>query len=284
MRPFRAVHRGLAEIVGTLMLVVIVVAAATAFSFFVQSYQKQLQSEENRAHDKSLEDLRILDLIPTVNNSSVTTPPALADLRLEVASLDVNSIGVNGMSANGQPVVNYTVTNSAGGALGPTECLNGDPLAPANSSCYLTIPAESQVFLDLNLQVGAKAYAFGGSDVILTESGLLKVDTYTSLGNVFVQAFVPPVAIAGVTFVDSYPILDGTASYQPGTNSSVAVSVDQWSWAVTANATANDTGPKSGQEVELGLPFTRGVSYTIQLTVTNSESLIGSTQISYTVA
>jgi len=277
MRTRRGQQLGLAEVVGTLMLVVIVVAAATAFSFFVASYQKQVQSEEALNHDKNLENLRIFDLIPKVGS----VPPQLSALRIDIASLDVNPIGVESITLNGYALVAYNVTDTAGTILG-TGCLNGNPFVPPDTNCVLIIPAESQVFLDFDLNDSSSYYAFGSVSVNLTESGLFAFDVFTSRGNEFVQSFVPPVAIAGVTFVDSYAILDGTNSYQPNINASVTVTIDQWRWNVTAPVRANDTGNYSGQEVELPRPITLGVPYTIDLNVTNSESLIGSTQIVYT--
>ncbi len=56
LRPDR---RGLAEIVGTLMLVLIVVAAATAFSFFVASEEQTNLREQNQLHLKNLENVTI---------------------------------------------------------------------------------------------------------------------------------------------------------------------------------------------------------------------------------
>jgi len=277
MRWHRTGPRGLAEIVGTLMLVLIVVAAATAFSFFVASYQKQLQAEETLSHNKNLEDLRIFGLIPTIS-----TPPDLGNLRIELASLDVNSIVIEGVTLNGQAILTYTVTDSSGNPLSAPGCLNGNPFSPPNASCTIAVPADAQVFLDFNLQFGNSTYAFGGTDVTVTDTGLLQFDMFTSLGNEFVQSFVPPVAIAGVTFVESFPILDGTGSYQPGAGSNQSISINQWDWTVTSKPSGDpDDHPYVGQEVELPDPLSVGVSYTINLTVVNSESLSGTTSIQY---
>jgi flagellin-like protein len=47
--------RGLSEIVGTLMLVLIVVSAATVFAYYVASYEQQLIAEQSLNHQRSLE-------------------------------------------------------------------------------------------------------------------------------------------------------------------------------------------------------------------------------------
>lgn len=243
MRPYRRDHRGLAEIVGTLMLVVIVVAAATAFSFFVAAYQKQLQSEETLTHDKALEDLRILALSPTL----ATDTSYISTLKVEVASLDPNAITIDGMVLNGNAVVSYGLANLSGTSW-PYGCLNGPALATPNTACVLTIPADAEFFLVLNLTPGTMAsisgpaYAYGtgpNTPPALTESGLLEFQLYTSLGNEFTQSFVPPVALAQVSFVGSFPILDGSSSYQPSGGTANNVTIDQWAWNVVAPPVEN---------------------------------------------
>ncbi len=291
MRPFRRDRRALAEIVGTLMLVVIVVAAATAFSFFVAAYQKQLQAEETLTHDKSLENLRILALSPNASGS----PPTLASLTVELASSDVNPTVVDGMSLNGYAVVNYTVVDFSGKNLSTTECLNGNPFLSTSASCVLDVPAETQVFLELNLVYDSPGYSFPTNvSVTLTESDTLNFELYTSLGNVFTQSFVPPVAIAQLSFVGSVtasnPILDGSSSYQPAGGSGENVTIDEWRWSVvqpgneTPCHTSGDCDTYSGQEYELPLPFSPDSTYFIYLNVTNSDSLVGEGYIQYASA
>lgn len=277
MRSRSRASRGLAEIVGTLMLVVIVVAAATAFAFFVQAYQKQLQAEETATHNKNLENLRVLALTP----DTVVGSTNLLGLQIELASLDVNTIVIEGIVLNGYTLVRYNVTLSPATNAGLRGCLQGSPTTSTDASCTLDLPAEAHVYLGFSFIPGAYYSFINGTVATLTEDSLIALDFSTTLGNVFVQSFVPPVAVAGVTFVDSYPILDGTDSYQPATNGSESVAVDDWSWNVTAPKGSNDTGNYSGQEVELLEPFTPMKQYAISLTVTNSEDLEGSTQIDY---
>ena len=110
MRRFRRHERGLAEIVGTLMLVVIVVAAVTAFSLFVASYQAQVQAEQNAAHNRALEDIRILSVSTVLNTSAVPPNSNYSSLSFVAGSLDVNTMTVNELAINGQVINFYTVT------------------------------------------------------------------------------------------------------------------------------------------------------------------------------
>ncbi len=289
MRGHRRNGRGLAEIVGTLMLVVIVVAAATAFSFFVASYQKQLQAEEALNHNKSLEDLRILALTP----NATAAPPALNSIIIEIASSDVNPTTVDGMTLNGLAVVYYTVVTFSGMPLDRPECLNGDPFAASNVTCVLPVTAESQEFVKLNVSQADKNYSFPAyTKVTLYENSTFVFDLFTSLGNEFSQSFVPPVAIAHLSFVSSVtnsnPILDGSDSYQPSGTSGQNITIDEWSWTVTPNDTPlsncsgeEDCGSFSGQEYEMADPLAMNTTYDIYLNVTNSDSLVGSTLVQY---
>ncbi len=268
------------------MLVVIVVAAATAFSFFVAAYQKQLQGQETLEHNKALEKLRILGLEPAV---SAKHPPVLSSITLELASLDVNPIAVTGLLLGGDAVVEYNVTSSSGLPLA-TGCLNGNPYVAANTSCFLGLPAESQIFLQLDINPRDspnQSYSLlPNVEADLTESSVLDFEVLTSLGNSFTQSFVPPVAIAGITFVTSFPILDGSNSYQPAESGSSNSTIDFWIWNVAANPLSNcsnDCGPWSGQEVELPNQFAPSTTYTISLTVVNTESLVATAQIDYVV-
>ncbi len=296
MLPRRRRADALAEIVGTLMLVVIVVAAATAFAFFVASYQKQLTAEETVTHDKDLENLRVVALAPDFYNHSTN----MFGLQLELASLDVNTIVIDGIVLNGSTIVNYNVTPSLISGSGLHGCLQGNPYANAtNISCVIDVPPESHVFLSFSFYAGPtnlEYYAFPSTKtgaaitVDFTESSLLTFDIFTSLGNEFVQSFVPPVAIAGLTFVSGYPILDGSNSYQPNAGSGLNVTIVQWDWSVTlADGSTVGSGCEdtsdcynySGQEVELPNPFDSDVDYAISLTVVNAESLVGSAEIFY---
>ena len=73
MRRFRGNSRALSEIVGTLILILIVVAAATALSVFVTGYEKTVLSQEANSHEKSLESYTIFGVnVPETADSSHT--------------------------------------------------------------------------------------------------------------------------------------------------------------------------------------------------------------------
>jgi flagellin-like protein len=285
MRHLGRSSRGLAEIVGTLMLVIIVVAAATAFSFFVAAYQKQLTAEETLSHNKSLENLRILALKPDLGRNG-----AFGGLQVELASLDVNPIVIDSMVLDGQTVLIYNETLSQASASGIHGCLMGSPYnTTTNPACVLDLPPESHAFLSLNFNSSDTTdYSFPAhTNLTINESGLLEFHIFTGLGNEFTQSFVPPVAIAALSFVDNFPILDGANSYQPSSGTAENTTIVLWDWNVTVGPGGNcnrDCGNYSGQEVELAHYLNSTARYSIWLNVTSSDSLVGSAHIDYTLA
>lgn len=303
MRWDRKDGRGLAEIVGTLMLVVIVVAAATAFSFFVAAYQKQLQSEETLNHDRSLEALKVIGISEEAcSPSSCLSPCAVcfADLNLTIASLDVNSIEVTGFFINQLPIVNYTAV--IGGAS-ETPCYNSSlasssppygvvpcqPISiPAFSSFKVRLNLDDEVTLCINGLPSCSGYfALGGPTSAITPHTYLLVQTLTGLDNEFAASFVPPVALASLTFLDGYPVLDGSASYQPIGN----VSIVSWTWAVVPVPVGNlstctnnsKVASCSGEKVQFGDPnaFKPMTPYVLYLNVTNDYGLQGATVLDF---
>lgn len=308
MQRWRGSSRGLAEIVGTLMLVVIVVAAATAFSFFVASYQKQVQNEETLNHDRALEGVKIVGISdapcmvgPTAycNVKDVcSAPTCFANVTFTVVSLDVNPMGFTNIFLNHLPVVNYTAT-----IRGSTEspCYNSSNKLNNTSGVFpcstLVVPGSSTVILHfslggcVNAKCGNDAYwALGPGEGPgnIPSSSQFSLQFLTERGNQFSEIFAPPAAVISVFYVSggtlSIPVFDGLNSYQPknSDNSSVVT----YNWTVTngsgtpplVGTDCGVDGVGSGGEFECaGLNGT----YTVTLTVTNSDGLTGVTSIPY---
>lgn len=264
MRPIRRDFRGLSEIVGTLFLVLIVVAAAASFSLFVASYQKQLQQEQGLAHDRALEGIRALDVVPRLNNTSGTW----ATLNFSIVSDDVNPMVVTGVSLNGFGLKQY----SAFGFDVTTGIVDWITVGPGGA---LSLQPREEVALVVNLTAGPSFSFFTGVAVHPTD--YLKLQTTTALTNVFTSVFIPPTAIALVTTLETWngvayvtvPVLDGTQSFQPGNATLVA-----WTWSIQP-----DNLTRSGEKAVAN--FTAAPPHTIVLTVTNSQGLQGVDTIRY---
>ncbi len=277
--------RGIAEIVGTLMLILIVVAAAIALAAFVASYQKQLQTEEAQAQQRSLESLKILSVTPTLS-----TPGSgqWSSFTFVLASEYINPSAVDAISVNGQPVRFYYVQDlsNPGGLAKQYDTTNiSNPLV-------LSPRQEVIVAVDLNVSGGAyKNFSMFNASFVLTTSDYIQLSLYTALQNTFTTVFLPPTAIAYVATLTSYngsepveiPVLDGANSFQPGANGTIV----QWNWSVNKTNSTGSTctvfdSPFQGEEWELeGNATTTMYRYGVTLTVIGSDGLAGVTSLSF---
>src|SRR5579871_5007354 len=136
MRPIRREARGLSEIVGTLMLVLIVVGAATSLSIFVTEYQRQLQSQEAYVHDQQLEKLRVTEVTPALVGTSFVS------MTFDVASESSETSVVTSFYVNGNPVESYNVAE----------------ISPNASTVWVPIAPGGQLSLDQHEQVAVIVY------------------------------------------------------------------------------------------------------------------------------
>jgi flagellin-like protein len=274
-RRLRANALGLSEIVGSLMLVLIVVTAATAFSIFIANYQKQIQAEQSQAHQKALESLKVITVATTLNGSN-PSPSALLDLNFIVESLDVNPTIVTGIDVDNQPIRNYSAW-----VLDLSSSTYSPYTVPALGTLNVTPDEQFNVLVDVSAGTTSSFYdpTFG-----LTASSYVQIDLFTYYANDFRATFLPPTAIALVTLDETInstgvpvaiPLLDGMNSVQPGSNATIVA----WSWNVTPSIP--NGGNASGEEVEA--PFTEpaGTTYTVTLVVTNNFGLVGTDKVTY---
>ncbi|HTT16977.1 MAG TPA: hypothetical protein VMH49_06460 [Thermoplasmata archaeon] len=298
MRRFRAHARGLAEIVGTLMLVVIVVAAATAFSFFVAAYQRQVEAQETLNHDRTLEKVKVVGVSESTCaslwkangcNESGAPNGSFANLSFVVSSLDVNRIVVSALFIDKLGVVNYTARWANGTTVSP--CYNasahvtGKTFTGLVACAPLSIPAFASVTLKFDLDAGVKTpsdapvYALGLEDDAVSATGPLTFQLLTSLANLFTQTFVPPVAVASIFFVSdgtgSVPVFSGLASFQPPGADNASLVWYYW----TTSPTTNCSGVSSPELECDGLA--PGHVYAVTLQVTNTDGLSGTASLTY---
>ncbi len=259
---WRRGRRGLSEIVGTLMLVLIVVAAATAFAAFVASYQKELEKQRALGHEQALESLRILSLSTDLNGNGT----AFSNFSFVLVSGYINPSTIESVSVDNDPLVNYWWENLTDSAWHRAVLGNGSEF---------TLGAEQEVVIAAHLNA-----SFSGSPPLPNQ--FVKVDVYTALGNDFGRVFLPPTAYAVASEIDpsgNNPItlLDGSPSFQSGGN----VSIVRWDWKVT-NATSATVYSGIGEEVEVSPALSAPANpYTIVLTVTNSVGLTASVALVY---
>lgn len=264
---FRVSRRGVSEVVGSLMLVLIVVGAATALSVFVASYQKQLQAQQALSQQRGLETLKVLRVTPTLNANGT----AWSLLNFTVASLYINPATVTELSINNNPVKQYTAwkLNLSTGSFGAITVAAGGQLA---------LGAREQLNVIVNLTPGPN-YSFYASSFVLHTTDFVKVEVFTALENDFGRIFIPPTAIGIVTTIQSWngtafvpvTVLDASGSFQPPGNSTIVA----WTWKITPDGTSY-SGEKAVAQ------FNRlFVTHNVTLAVTNSDGLISTDTFHY---
>lgn len=263
------------------MLVLIVVAAVTAFAAFEQTYQKQYQSQQSVIQQRNLEKIVVLS-VAAHTDDNVSSPSQLGVLVFSLASLSVNPSRISGVLINANAVETYgaNVTNDNGTISNYTV---------SGPTALLFLPAHAQFNITVNVAPGKQDSLY---DKILPidSSSYLKIDLETVLENDFFQTFVPPTAVATVDALQIYtttgpvtvPEFDGSHSLQSGNDTIVS-----WTWSIF-NQTANSTLPSvSGEDIVPQFasggagPATPAATYVVTLTVTDSAGLVGVTTFTY---
>ncbi|MCI4373483.1 MAG: hypothetical protein L3K02_07580, partial [Thermoplasmata archaeon] len=246
---FRQDRRGLAEIVGTLMLVLIVVAAATAFSFFVASEEQTNLQEQNQLHLKNLENVTV----QSVDNTPGYFFPPLSlifysgNITLVLSSADIYNMSLTDIAIGGDPAQSYCEDPGCNVSV-LADKANFHQFPVAGGSSYLTLPAFSVTAVTINDS------AFYLQPFVYSSKSI-QIQLGTTLGNTFVETLFPPVPEIGLNFLTGYPILDGSQSYQPHSGSSPNAAIVQWVWTVTTMLADPDSGTYYGQEAQLPHPF-----------------------------
>lgn len=210
-------RRGLAEIVGTVILVAIVVAAAAAFSLFVATYQSQLQNEEKATHDRNLEMVHFLNISVGAGGF-----PVYATFE----SGDVNYMNLTGYELNNFAVQSWGFYPRGGSVpswMTDQACPN-DTSIVTQEACQMIAPSQT-----------VTAVLIPSYPVISSPIGL---GLFTALANEFRFTFLAPVAIATVDIVQSgggpsTPVFDSTGSYQPTEPDNA--SLVAYSWTIVAS-------------------------------------------------
>ena len=251
------------------MLVLIVVAAVTAFSFYVATVEQSNLAQRTALHDKNLENVTVGGVVFTSagNNSSIT---------LDLSSSDIYQTYITGVSVDGNPAESYC--NQTLCAFNRTVPF---PVFNSTNGSIMSLGQFSVTPVTLyNMQFYIPGFAPTSTSSLLISIG-------TTRGNEFQDTLFPPVSKAGIQFVDGYPVLDGSGSYQPHEGTFVNATLIQWNWTVkntTVPTTppAADNGSYFGQEAELPTYFSPGVTYDITLTTTNSLGLSNTITVTYT--
>ena len=88
------------------MLVLIVVAAATAFAFFVSSEEQTTLADQTALHYKNLENVTI----QTISNSPPPNSTTPGSLVIVLSSSDIYSTNITDIAVGGDPITSFCQT------------------------------------------------------------------------------------------------------------------------------------------------------------------------------
>jgi flagellin-like protein len=265
-------ERGLAEIVGTLMLVLIVVAAATAFSFFVAATEQTNLAQQTALHMKNLENVTIQAVVNTPTNA--TFPGSIV---IVLSSSDIYATNLTDIAVGGNPATRFCQTAGGCSLTNASDAANFQTFTAAGGSGYVNLTPFTVTAVTINYT------SFYIQPFVFNEKSLL-VQMGSARGNEFVSTLFPPIPEFGVTSISGWPVLDGTQSYQPHASGSPTASIIGWLWNVKdPTGTASGDGNYSGQQAQLNDQLTPDVVYTVTLTVTNTLGLSASSSETYEV-
>ncbi|MCI4357646.1 MAG: hypothetical protein L3J95_04680 [Thermoplasmata archaeon] len=208
----------------------------------------------------------------------------LSQVRFTLASLYIDESKVTAITLNGQPLSQYCVDPPSSP---PPACANSVNTAVGG---IFAIASQHQVIISANVTSDSPYNSsFFYHPAVISGTSFLKIEVFTSLGNDFVQSFVPPTAIAVVDFVETsngmggftnVPVLDGSLSLQPGNETIVT-----WTWMISetpiGGGSPTPLPSKSGEKVAEPTFNISSFTYAITLTVANNDGLYGSATVSY---
>ncbi len=257
MKKYRDDRRGVSRSIGALMLVLIVVIAATSFAIFLNKEQNAVQTQQLDTLSRTEESMKVLSVDPSEIDGKDWN-----EMNLTVVSLDNEQSMIDRIAINDVPIGKCTVWSWNGKSWNPVNYTIGTdiPLQPAE-----------EIIVHVNLTGDLM------DPTTFPMANFIKVDLYTYLLNDFTSIFNPPNAIADLYSVSEQNISSGNGPGDyilDGTSSTPAVGaqLQLWNWIATAKD-GKDVQELSGSEVRFQ-PTQYG-EYWINLTVTDNNGMIG---------
>lgn len=257
----------ISEIIGALMLVLIVVIAASSFAVFISQQQKIEQDNQLIKTEQEGESLLISSIATSTNDSIVWASLNITISSMHQGDSDIDQISVNNHVLKSYHVSMYsTLTNSwVFNAMDYTE--------------KLTIPAQQVIHVFITMS------DFFDTGVTINTDIPLNIHVITAYSNDFNKIFYAPTPIiivntesqwdGSINDFRSFWILDGSQSDQPGQSTIV-----NWSWNVTDSNGISHL--LDGRMVRFDPPVGIHGLYTITLVVQNSNGMVGSSRTTYT--
>jgi hypothetical protein len=246
---------GLSVIVGTLLLILIVVASVSALSLMVNEAQKKEMDQRSLRAAVESENLKILSLALNGPDGDGYWNTII----ITVVNLNTEESRIVGLNINERNAENYT-----------------DGVRDYNFQKQFTVPPARSMQIFLNLTSNFT------SPVNITKNEAIRIILFTSLTNQFEHVFLPPVPIMKVN-VESEQIgtefhdvltLDGSDSIEhEGTIVEYKWEVGNWSMGNTSSL-----GNLNGQKARMNLNLSNTGKFWVDLNVTDSKGMLGFTR------
>jgi flagellin-like protein len=303
MNYFIKNRRGVSNVVGALMLILIVISASTAIAVFIAQTQEVKQQAEMAALRRSLENLDIIEVKPDYNDSGILNITYFSVANFHSEDIRLNSVFINGLPLYTLPNINFTIKrgdqalenwsyttrgfkrwsrwNESNGWKNISELWDVSNITP--HPLYIH-PRELITFRLTNLNEKTISPVLG---LIIDDKTPITIKVTTVLTNVFEETFFPPTTIIMIktealwngSNYQGYIILDGSLSDHPG-NGYIA----QWYWTIE-NATDPNIYNWSNQGRKIRAEFNESqnnVKYIIKLEVIDNFGMRGKASLFYT--
>jgi len=263
---------GVSEVVGALMLVLVVVVAATSFAIFIADKQEDLQRNERIQDRNENEKLGIHSVLmyPKKDGSE------WYNITIRISSLHSEISRIAMITVNDFVVEEFSIRKTGFDWENNTDYLSG--WERLNSSEMVEI----KFWPDIH---------FYGGDKDISISSPLKIEVSTSYGNSFEKRFLPPTSLFVIktltewdsstsTYI-SIPVLDGSLSEHPNEGGEIM----SWDWAIRYDDDFNPITDDlefslKGRMARVTFPETP-MLYTISLTVTDQYGMKSTSESTY---
>ncbi|MBU4075670.1 MAG: hypothetical protein KKI06_03005 [Euryarchaeota archaeon] len=240
---------GLSVVVGTLLLIIVVVASVSALALMVSEAQKKEMERNSLRSAVESENLKITSLALNDTDSD----GYWNTMKITVVNLNTEEARIVGININDRNAENYT-----------------DGVREYNFQNQFPVPegGSRQILLNLTSNFTPQ--------LNISRNDAMRVILFTSLANKFERVFLPPVPIIKV----------GVVSEQIGTDFHDVLALDgsdsidregtiiKYQWQVS-NSTII-LGNLSGQKARMNFNLTNTGKFWVELNVTDSNGILGS--------
>ena len=208
------------EVVGALMLVLVVVIAASSFAVFISQQQKIQQDNQLIKDEQSGESLLISSLKTNISEDGTFWTSLNASISsLHQGNSNIDQISINKHVLRSFHVARFNETTST--------------FEYVKYYYYQQFTITSQQTVNINVSTSD----FLETGLKISTNGAIALDLYTAYSNEFSKVFYSPAPIISINVesqwnstttdphFDSYLILDGSQSDQPGDSTII-----KWNW------------------------------------------------------